>query len=91
MRKPLIKFRKTLPSGITMWSEQGPGRSVEIHMESNHEQRLELLNLSQGMVTQARLAGGCEVGRASIREFGLKRPDPSLHPTVHPPGAFLTD
>ena len=91
MRKPLIEFRKTLPSGITMWSEQGPDRSVDIHMETNHERRLNLLNFSQMMVTKAWLASGCEVSRASICEFGLKQPDPSLHPTVHSPGAFLTD
>jgi hypothetical protein len=89
IRNTLIELRKTFPSGTTMWSERGPGNSVDIHIECDQEHRRDLPVLSQTVASKAWEAGGCDVGRAFVRS-GLKQAE-SLHATVHPPGAFLVE
>jgi hypothetical protein len=96
IRKPLIEFRKMLPSHITMWSEPGPDRSVVVHLETNQEHKLDLCNYGQMLVTTAWLApgtGGCVVRWEPICDMRPKQPESLSRSTstAHSPGSFLTE
>jgi hypothetical protein len=94
MSRALTVLRLRLPkidSGLNMWSEQGPDRTVDIHLEIPYEQRVNMPLAEAQLGNWTAFGGGCGTTCEPVRR-GAKEPE-SLHsvPTPHAPGAFLTN